>query len=139
MSDETIQVGDRVLYDGTEETARVEPGEHTVRDVHQGVTGIFYELDGSWVHEKRVTLVSRTQLSKPGPVAAAEDLPTPPAPRLTCDVVPEPDRGWLWRLRLDGRSLGGAEFVRAASEPEARAAAQAYIDELLAHFRAGGT
>jgi hypothetical protein len=50
----------------------------------------------------------------------------------------DPNLPWYWRVLLDGRALGGAEVIKASTEPEARAAAQAYVDELLAHFRNGG-
>ena len=51
-------------------------------------------------------------------------------------AAPEPP--WYWQVRLDGTPIGYWR-IAAPTEPEARAAAQAYVDELIAHFRAGGT
>ena len=61
-------------------------------------------------------------------------------PRLTIEVRqwaqwPEHSQWRAW-VRLDGGGLVHASLHD--TEPEARAAAQAYVDELLAHIRAGG-
>jgi hypothetical protein len=57
-------------------------------------------------------------------------------PRLTIEVHTGALGAAFANVRLDGDAI--RYFERYSSEPEARAAAQAYVDELLKHFRSGG-
>lgn len=58
-------------------------------------------------------------------------------PRLTIEThQPFYQAKWTATVWVDDFSL--RDFYE-ETEPEARAAAQAYVDELLAHFREGGT
>lgn len=55
-------------------------------------------------------------------------------PRLTIVVEPDTVPVCVW-VKLDGLAV---KPFYGGFEPEARAAAQAYVDELKAHFREGG-
>jgi len=66
--------------------------------------------------------------------------PTEPKPaRLTLQVTGQDlTPAWTSYVMLDGRRLPGFPMLVYQSASEAQAAAQAYIDELIEHFRQGG-
>lgn len=60
--------------------------------------------------------------------------------RLTIETRPLEffgERKWAAFVQVDGKTIY-SPLGLADTEGSARAAAQAYVDELLAHFRAGG-
>jgi len=65
--------------------------------------------------------------------------PTPaPKPARSTITVLDMERGWTSYIEFDGVALVKFPCKMYQSEQEARAAAQAYIDELIEHFRNGG-